>query len=118
MSAISFVRLTKDSSKSIRENVNRFGPNKLYLDGVGDIGCDSLFCRWCRERCSIGYQLYYFQSDAVSAIGFVCFASSEYDIDLIASYQKASVIIRYRERVLIILMSLHLHGIRYLDFIL
>jgi len=58
------------------------------------------------------------KSDSVLAIGFARLASGRCDIDLIVNgfptlrnYRMASMVIEYRKRVLIILVSIRLHKI-------
>jgi len=58
------------------------------------ISADLLFCRWCRERRCIGYRFHYFSR--ATPVGFVCLASSGYDIDLIINGFPTLRIIKWR----------------------
>jgi len=82
-----------------------------YLDGRVWIDiCDgSLFCRWYQERRRISYR---FRPLCVKRMWHRSYCERFSDG---TNYQMASVVIEYRKRVLIILVSIRLHRIWYFD---
>jgi len=60
--AVAFRSLNKGPPKSIRENINRFGPFNVNWYTLFRKCYQRWFtiCRWCRERRGIGYWFHYF----------------------------------------------------------